>query len=215
MPVSTDGVLLGAWSRIDKAKRILDIGTGTGLLTLMCAQRNQNATIEAIDIDVHAMDAAAFNVEQSPWAERICLYHSDVLNHSFDALFDTIVCNPPYFNSGEQAKSSQRATARHTDSLKHCELLARCSQLLNPEGNANFILPLEEGRQFIETAKLNGWHLKTLCEVKPTERKAMHRLLIELVKSPCEASLESLTIREKDGYSDAFVTLTKDFYLKM
>lgn len=215
MPVSTDGVLLGAWSKVQQAKYILDIGTGTGLLSLMCAQRNALAIIDAIDIDEHAIEAAKKNVQNSPWDSRIHLHHGDVLDYSLSALFDSIVCNPPYFNDGEQAQVRQRAVARHTDQLSHKELLERCFHLLSDHGNANFILPVVEGRQFIESAKKSGWHLKSLCEVKPTSLKDVSRLLIELSKQPCTAEVEALTIRDTTGYSPEFIALTKDFYLKM
>lgn len=215
MPVSTDGVLLGAWANVQQAKSILDIGTGTGLLSLMCAQRNAVATIDAIDIDKYAIDAANENVQNSPWCSRIHLHHGDVLGYSLPAPFETIVCNPPYFNDGEQAKVSQRAVARHTDQLSHKELLERCFHLLSNHGNANFILPVVEGRQFIESAKKSGWHLKSLCEVKPTSLKDVSRLLIELSKQPCTAEVEVLTIKGTSGYSPEFIALTKDFYLKM
>jgi len=215
MPVSTDGVLLGSWAKLDNIKFILDIGTGTGVLSLMCAQRSPNLALEAIEIDHHALQAAQTNFENSPWSERINLHYGDVLAHSFGHKFDTIICNPPYFNSGEQAQNSSRAIARHTDTLDHSDLLQRCWDLLTDQGYASFVLPKVEGEAFISLAKQNKWSLQRLCQVKPTERKEVNRLLIQLGKQPKPLDVSTLTIHDNGGYSDDFVQLTKAFYLKM
>ncbi len=215
MPVSTDGVMLGAWIESPKNATILDIGTGTGLLALMNAQRFTQAQITAVDIEITAIEAAKHNFAHSPWQERLSALHTDVLSFSPGRLFQRIICNPPYFNSGEQAKQSQRATARHTDSLRHDALLSRCHQLLEEDGKANFVLPIVEGEAFIELALHQGWYLSRLCRVQPSERKPVHRLLFELAKQPCNTQESHLIIHSSDGYSDDFVQLTREFYLKM
>ncbi|GAL19594.1 tRNA (adenine37-N(6))-methyltransferase TrmN6 [Vibrio maritimus] len=145
MPVSTDGVLLGAWARFHSSDTLLDIGTGTGLLTLMLAQRFIDAAITAVDIDETAIVDATYNIQHSPWHKRITVLLCDILAQPFEHTFDGIICNPPYFNSGETAKNSQRATARHTHTLSHEHLLDRCDKLLNKEGSASFVLPKVEG----------------------------------------------------------------------
>lgn len=215
MPVSTDGVLLGAWCHLRNAAHILDIGTGTGLLALMCAQRQANATIWALDIEESAAVTAQINAANSPWAERIHIELGDINAVTYPVPFDVIVCNPPYFNSGEQSKTQQRATARHTDSLSHLALLTRCKALISAQGRASFILPVVEGEAFIQLAQQQGWSLSRLCRVKPTEQKAENRLLIELSLQACQTEYQQLTIRDTQGYSDDFIALTKDFYLKM
>jgi len=215
MPVSTDGVLLGAWAELESSKTLLDIGTGTGLLSLMCAQRNLSLSIDAIEIDSHAVEAAQYNFTHSPWYERIKLHSGDVLTHSFPNRFDCIICNPPYFNSGEQAQNISRATARHTSSLSHQDLLKRCWDLLTDQGYASFVLPKVEGEAFIALAKQQGWSLQRLCQVKPTERKEVSRLLIQLNKASMTEDHSTLTIHESGSYSDDFIQLTKAFYLKM
>lgn len=106
MPVSTDGVMLGAWANCPSQSKILDIGTGTGLLALMCAQRFPNAQITALDIEISAIEAAQKNFTQSPWSDRLCVRHTDVLQFESEQRFEHIICNPPYFNSGEQSKQS-------------------------------------------------------------------------------------------------------------
>lgn len=215
MPVSTDGVLLGAWCGIKQANTLLDIGTGTGLLALMCAQRNPDCVIDAIDIDQHALQAAKENFTSSPWSSRLTLLEGDVLNFPFGTSYDAIVCNPPYFNSGEHAQNQQRATARHTLTLSHEALLERCFKLLSADGQAWFVLPEAEGRTFISLAETLGWHLAGLCEVQPTAKKPVSRLLIQLSQYTSNAKIEKLIIQKDNGYSDEFVALTKAFYLKM
>ncbi len=215
MPVSTDGVMLGAWIESPVDVKLLDIGTGTGLLALMCAQRFSQAQITAVDIESTAIEAADQNFVASPWQERLSAYHTDILTFTPPQLFQRIICNPPYFNSGEQSKQSQRATARHTDSLRHDALLKCCYQLLEEDGKASFVLPITEGEQFIELAQHQGWHLSRLCRVQPSEKKPVHRLLFELAKKPCATQESHLIIHSSNGYSDDFVQLTHEFYLKM
>ncbi len=215
MPVSTDGVLLGAWANITHRESILDIGTGTGLLSLMAAQRSKSSQIIAIDIEPNAIEAAQFNFEQSPWGDRLKLVDGDVLTHDFKATFQHIICNPPYFTSGEQTKAHQRAIARHCDTLDHRSLIQKCHTLLTDNGKASFVLPITEGETFIQIALEEGFFLSRNCKVKPTERKPCHRLLFELSKTPSDTQTSELVIHQNGVYSEAFVELTQDFYLKM
>lgn len=220
MPVSTDGVLLGAWSAIRHAKTILDIGTGTGLLALMSAQRNPEASICAVDIEPRAITAATFNFNHSDWSQRLQLINSDISDFAFNhhEKFESIICNPPYFNSGEQSQKGARATARHTGTLSHPALLCACWQLLASNGNASFILPTTEAEHFIEKANNNGWHLSRLCQVKTTPNKPVSRYLFELRKQPTPENFVDdsiLVIHQGDGYSAQFIALTQSFYLKM
>ncbi|MHC6526423.1 tRNA1(Val) (adenine(37)-N6)-methyltransferase [Vibrio proteolyticus] len=215
MPVSTDGVMLGAWADIEPAERILDIGTGTGLLALMCAQRQPHAHVTAVDIEPNAIAAAQHNVTNSAWQARIEILEGDILSMPLTGSFDAIVCNPPYFNSGEQSQHQQRATARHTDRLSHQALIARCAELLTPNGCASFVLPDSEGEAFIRQAEQSGWFVTRLCRVRPSDTKPVHRLLFELARSAVPCQVSELTIRENLDYSQAFIELTREFYLKM
>ncbi|MGR5064155.1 tRNA1(Val) (adenine(37)-N6)-methyltransferase [Photobacterium sp. DNB22_13_2] len=220
MPVSTDGVLLGAWADLPQSGPILDIGTGSGLLALMAAQRTakQGNPITAIEIDNGAAVAAQRNFIDSPWAERIEVAHQTVqvwANQQPSGSVEAIVCNPPYFNHGEQADCQARAAARHTDTLPHHELLAAIRHLLSPAGSASLILPVYEGEQLIEAARSHQLYCHRLCKVKTTERKPPSRLLIDLRKSPLPCQTEQLLIHQDGQYSEGFIALTKAFYLKM
>jgi tRNA1Val (adenine37-N6)-methyltransferase len=216
MPVSTDGVLLGAWANFDRTQRLLDIGTGTGLLTLMCAQRFSTASILAIDINQEAINDATRNVSQSSWTDRIEVKQQNVLSLNAPEGFDAIICNPPYFNSGERAAREQRAIARHSITLSHQELLDKCSQLLSVHGQACFVLPVTEGQEFINYALRTGWFLARCCNVRTTGKKPATRMLFTLQKRACSTEHQELVIHDEiSGYSKAFIQLTQDFYLKM
>ncbi|RXJ73775.1 tRNA (adenosine(37)-N6)-methyltransferase TrmM [Veronia nyctiphanis] len=216
MPVSTDGIMLGAWATAQTNSRILDIGTGTGLLSLMMAQRFPDTSITAVDIDATAVDAAQQNAAASPWSQRIQIQQQDITDWQTTTRFDTIVCNPPYFNSGEASTNSRRATARHTVTLSHQSLLNALSMLITPQGQAHLILPVYEAKALIEEAKDSGLHVSRLLEVAPTEAKPISRHLFTLVKNrPEKIDAQSLVIRQQGAYSEAFIALTRDFYLKM
>ncbi|MGO1297281.1 MAG: tRNA1(Val) (adenine(37)-N6)-methyltransferase [Vibrio sp.] len=215
MPISTDGVLLGAWALSGSQSRILDIGTGSGLLAMMCAQRHSKANIEAIELEVNAYHTASCNFLQSPWSERLHSHHADILTWQSSSLFSGIICNPPYFNAGKSSENRSRAQARHTNSLPHESLLEQCRQLLMPSGTAAFILPTIEGEQFIQTAQENGWFMQRCCYVAMTEKKSASRILLELTLQPTKTVHETLVIRHNGQYTQAFTALTRDFYLKM
>lgn len=226
MPVSTDGILLGAWANIEKAETILDIGCGAGLLSIMCAQRNSDALITGIDIEINAVNAAKSNCEQSPWKTRLMIEMCSLQRFVNKKIqFTAVICNPPYFNNGERSQQTQRALARHTESLSHQRLLNDCHQVLEEGGKASFILPATEGFAFIEL--LNHFNQQKECpfavsrltKVYTTQKKPVSRLLIELTKVDQDVAITtqqaSLFIHQGEGFSDAFITLTKDFYLKM
>ena len=215
MPVSTDGVLLGAWALLPEQGQVLDIGTGTGLLALMAAQRYPFVQITAIDIDKQAVQAATKNCLASPWSERIQVIPHDVKKIQTTHQYAGIICNPPYFTTGKSANQANRALARHTLSLTHQELLFHAYQITTEQGIANFILPTSESMAFIDQAILLGWYIIRLCEIATTEKKTTSRVMMTLAKIERPLSKEKLTIEIDGLYSDEFVSLTKDFYLKM
>jgi tRNA1Val (adenine37-N6)-methyltransferase len=205
MPVSTDAILLGAWANISTAANILDIGSGTGLLAIMCAQRNAIAKITAIEIEQNAYNAAVENTANTPWAERLTVKHTSI-QHYVNLLehcntYDAIICNPPYFNNGLTSSNAQRAIARHTASLSHCDLLIYCEQLLKEQGTASFVLPKAEGSHFIDlmlninTTGPSKLIVTRLVYVKTTADKLATRLLVEITKQSSPAVSSASTFQ--------------------
>lgn len=217
MKVGTDGVLLGAWTPLGSAGRVLDIGTGCGLIALMVAQRTQPCVlIDALELDDAAAAQAAENCAQSAWAERLRVIHGDVVHYARTAgqRYDLIVSNPPYFPVGLPSRSILRDQARYTATLTHEHLLDAARRLLTPEGLLSLVLPLGIGEQIIHSADRNGWHLRYRTDVADRADKPPHRVLLGLspVAGPLVAS--SLILRaEHQRYSTDYHALTKDFYL--
>lgn len=216
MKVGTDGVLLGAWAELEEATSILDIGTGTGLLSLMAAQRNAQARIDALEIEPAACREAAHNIQISPWAERIRLY-PQALQAFFPAIgYDCILCNPPFFVDSTPAPDCGRSLARHADTLPHSELIVHADRLLTPHGKLQVILPVEEARQFITYA--GRYHLfpRKITRVHPNPGKAPKRLLLQLTRQSLPPVETDLVIElSRHQYSKEYIALTRKFYLKM
>jgi tRNA1Val (adenine37-N6)-methyltransferase len=218
MKVGIDGVLIGAWAPLENAKNILDIGTGTGLIALMLAQRSE-ALITAIDIDSAAFKQATENVNQSAWKSRIDVQHIGLQQFSANSVanYDLIVSNPPYFIDSLKAGTVNRTRARHTDSLTHQELIQHGKTLLNKTGRMCIILPVNEGFKCIEMAKSEGLFCSKLVSVYPKPTAIAKRLLIEFSKTVCTQEDSELTVEseQRHHYSPDFTELAKDFYLKL
>lgn len=218
MKVGIDGVLLGVWAPIGEAKNILDVGTGTGLIALMLAQRS-SAMITAIDIDQDAVFQARENTLNSPWKDRIALQSSSLQEFTANesATFDLIVSNPPYFVNSLKNPDKNRTTARHTDSLTHEELINGSLKLLSAEGRLCIILPVKEGMQCVDFAQSKGLFCSKLVKVFPKPEVAAKRLLLEFGFTKVDTVLSELVIEteERHQYSDQFSLLAKDFYLKL
>ena len=225
MKIGTDGVLLGAWAAVAQASSILDIGTGTGILAIMAAQRNRSANIHALEIEAAAFEQARDNIQHCSWSLRIEVFHQSIQAYCQSAPFvsyDSIISTPPYFEVSANTSISEpaRSKARSTDTLSFEQLLSCVEQLLNPSrGNFSLILPLQEGQAFIELAIKKGFYLKRLTHVVPRVGKVANRLLIELVLFPTELTEKTLTIRNEGkvyhDYTQAYTKLLHDFYLFM
>ena len=233
MKVGTDGVLLGAWAPIlSSTQRLLDIGTGTGLIALMLAQRmlkeNNNSTfkIDAIDIDQSSIEQATENISNSPFARFITTHFTSLQDYSPSEKYDAIVCNPPYFVASLKCPDANRTQARHTDTLSFNDLLQHSARLLNSEGTLSVILPVNEGNQLIQLASQYGFSLTKLVHIHPTPTSDPKRLLIRLqitdnksqIATPqsLNVSKSSLTLElARHQYTDEYIALTRDFYLKM
>ncbi len=218
MKVGIDGVLLGAWTPVENANSILDIGTGTGLIGLMLAQRT-NAEITAIDIDANAVLQATENVKNSQWPKRIHVFENALQNFAniSEERFDLIVSNPPYFINSLKTPHENRTTARHTDSLTHEELIEYSIELLNPNGRICIILPVAEGTKCIEFAERKGLFCTRKVTVYPKSEVIAKRLLLEFSKINSFIQENELIVESeiRHRYSVEFTELVKDFYLKL
>ena len=231
MKVGTDGVLLGAWCPVDsrassskssksfKGFKVLDVGTGSGLIALMVAQRLQGAQITAIDIDAGAVEQAQYNFSVSPWSDRLDCQQTALQELEGEGKYDLIVSNPPYFQDSLKNPDSQRAMARHTDTLSYDELLANSARLLTENGTLSLVLPIEAKSQIIAQAQVYGLFPTHITYVYPKPGKAAKRLLIALspnspIVSVTDRVPDSLTLESEDApRSEAYKELTKEFYL--
>lgn len=213
MKVGTDGVLLGAWMDIPKdCRRILDIGTGTGLIALMAAQRTEEAYITGVEIDASSAEQARTNVAASEWSGRIEIVAASVQEYSPQERFDLIVSNPPYYDGTLTCPNDSRTTARHTVSLSFGELAAAVMRLLAPEGRFAVIIPSESVKAMVAALPL---HLVRRCDVRTKPSGAPKRTMLEFSPRFCgPAVYEELTIGDgAGGYDERYRALTADFYL--
>lgn len=238
MKVNTDGVLLGAAVTIySKDKTFLDIGTGTGLIALMLAQRrafqnSDNFIVEAVEIDPVSAEEAKQNFEASPWAENLKIIPLGLCEHDLGLCehesaqckkYDLIVSNPPYFENSVLTDSARRTTARHTTDLSYRELIEFATKHLAKNGRLSMILPAEQEKDVLRHGRMNGLHLQSILRIRTVERKPPTRIIIELSRqrisppkqeTPQNLPKDSLLTIQKEGqYSEEYLSLTKDFYL--
>ena len=224
MKVNTDGMLLGAWAGLpaSSSAQLLDIGTGSGIIALMLAQRcapQQGSSWQIDALETHAASAAtaAQNFTNAPWAAHCRLFPLSLqayLQQHRGSLYDCIVSNPPYFTNALRPLTEARRLVRHTDSLTHPELLQGVTALLKNSGRFAVVLPLSEHRAFCQMARLQGLFLcrETVVHTRP-EREAK-RVLMEFAKKEEPLQSDSLYVYNTEGvYSDAYIQLTQDFYL--
>ena len=217
MKVGTDGTLLGAWAEMERNDgKVLDIGTGTGLIALMMAQRYPEAKVTGIDIDEMAVSQTVENVQGSPFADRIEVLQADVNSFESTELFDSIVCNPPFFNNALICPDNQRTQARHTLSLSYQQLMAAAWRLLRDEGVFSLIIPNDFFQQLESEAHLAGFFLTRVFGVRTIEGKPIKRYLIELRKHPyIELIKKDVMIEDEPNVRSIWYReLTKNFYIK-
>ncbi len=216
MKVNTDGVLLGAWIDTGNAGKILDIGTGTGVIALIMAQRT-NAEITGIEIEKNAALEAAANAENSVWSDRIKIFNISLQEFARknQTPFDLIVCNPPFFINSKKSSDPGLSIAKHNELLSLEEMAAFSAGLLQPDGGLALILPVTEAKQFIAIAALKNLYLYRATVVKPKIFKNPVRMLMEFSREEKEPELSGLTIHNEDssGFTDEYRALTKEFYL--
>jgi tRNA1Val (adenine37-N6)-methyltransferase len=216
MKVGTDAVLLGSWVNASNAKTILDIGTGTGIIALMLAQKS-GARIDAIDIDTTAFIQASENVIDCSWKDRIDVHHISLQQFAkeSDHKYDLIVSNPPYFVDSSKASEESRTNARHTDLLPFDDLLNGVLKLLNVAGKFYVILPTKESELFREMAEEHKLYLTKLTRIITRTDKPEKRVMMRFEFTQRAFSEDSITIEkdERHSYTDEYKELTKDYYL--
>lgn len=224
MKVGTDGVLLGAWARVERCHHILDAGTGTGLIALMAAQRS-NAHITAIDLDANAVAQATENAASSPWKERIQVMKADMRelgNSRLDTpetnspLFDAILCNPPYFENSLKCPDTARTMARHTDTLSFDELARSAARLLTSGGELSVIIPYDRANDMTVSAACYGLFASRQTIIAPVQSGKPKRILMAFTRQGEPHTPHTLYVKdEQRNYTPEYIQLVKDFYLKM
>lgn len=218
MKVGTDGVLLGAWAHLNEHhRRVLDIGTGTGLVALMVAQRTESwgAEVVGVEIDAPSAEDAADNFRSSEWAARLSVVECAVQEYAPTEKFDHIISNPPYFVNSLLSPDSSRTTARHTTSLSFEELARAAGRLLSSQGVLSLVLPYDAVGDMILAAVRVGLFLVRREDVRSKPTSAPLRSLLEFGFEPLTTVRTELTIHTSDGdYTEEYRNLTRDFYLK-
>lgn len=215
--VGVDGTLLGAWCTVPQSGEILDIGTGSGLIALMCAQRSLDAHISAIEIDTPSCEEASRNFSESPWSARLEAINEDFLKFSSSKKYDLIVSNPPFFDSGVKEITTPRESARHQCALPIDLLIKKAAGWLSASGILALVLPADQEEKIIKTAGYAMLRCARLCRVKGNPGAPEKRILIELMPetSAEKTEITSLILEESPLIpTEAYRTLCHDFYLK-
>tara|TARA_R110001632_G_scaffold47000_1_gene119151 strand:- start:4638 stop:5360 length:723 start_codon:yes stop_codon:yes gene_type:complete len=222
MKVGTDGVLLGAWCSLETyPDTILDIGSGTGLIALMMAQRCDAMTIDAVEINEEAYEQTVENFEQSDWGDRLFCYHSsfqgfaEEMNEEAEE-YDLIISNPPFYTDEFETEDTARNKARFTSALSFEELISGAANLLSEVGTFALIIPFKEEQNFVSLVLDTQLNLNRVCRVKGTVTSEIKRSLLEFSFENKELIEEELVIETaRHQYTQAYIDLVKDFYLKM
>lgn len=219
MKIGTDGVLLGAWTPIDEtANSILDIGTGTGVIALMAAQRSEAEIIDALEIDSDAYEQAVDNFEASPWGDRLFCYHASFQEffQEIDDQYDVLISNPPFYSEDYKTSNEQRDMARFQDALPIEHLFIGAARLLSDQGKFALILPFKEEQKCIEIAKHVHLFPHKITRVKGNATSKIKRSLLLFGRNEIECEVDELIIENsRHVYTEEYINLTKDFYLKM
>jgi tRNA1Val (adenine37-N6)-methyltransferase len=217
MKVGTDGVLIGCWADVEEAKMVLDIGTGSGVIALILAQRTEKDTvIHAVETESDAAKQALRNVEASPWPDKIKVHPVRIQEFRPNLKFDHIVTNPPFFVNSFLPPDKRRKEARHTASLSFADLVASAIALLDPLGKFSLIIPPVEGAILREYAMQHGLYCSRLCEFRPRAEKRIERWLMEFTFQEKETTKDELVMYGTgDEWTPRFKALSKDFYLNI
>ncbi|MGS2719245.1 tRNA1(Val) (adenine(37)-N6)-methyltransferase [Paraglaciecola aestuariivivens] len=219
MKVGTDSLMLGSWVEPKEASKILDIGTGSGLLAIMLAQKApSHAQITGIDIDKHAITQAKTNAANCPWSQKITFYQSDVQTWPLNQQYDLVISNPPYFavnhSANQLSRNNKREHARQTSALKHGDLLKFVSQGLSPTGTFYCVLPADSAAAFCTLAEQCGLYLIKSLAIQARPDTAIIRMLLAFSWQSIKPIEQQITIyTQAQNYSPEYQALCKDFYL--
>ena len=218
MKVGTDGVLLGAWTSVPPPGcRVLDIGTGTGLVALMAAQRTEQARVDGLEIDPSSARQARENFQHSPWKDSITCIQASIQEYCSrnKDLYDLIICNPPFFSASTPAPSHEKNLARHDVSLSLEDLFNGSVALMKKTALLSLILPAQKEARALELVREHELVCQRRTRVRPSPGKAIHRVLLEFSWAEGECREDELTIETgiRHHYTDAYQKLTEDFYL--
>lgn len=215
MKVGTDSIILGSAIKIkSEYKRILDVGTGTGLLSLMIAQKSSNSDITAVEIDSNAYHQAKINIDKCKWRNRINLIHADAKQLEIDHKYDLIICNPPYFSNSKKSVIIYKNTARHQVELTFKDLLNIWHKIGNDDSDLACIIPIIESEKLYKMVKNHGNYLAYYLEVRSNPNSNPKRAVMLFSKNKMETIKSELCIHNNQGgYSEAYINMTKDFYL--
>jgi tRNA1Val (adenine37-N6)-methyltransferase len=216
MRVGTDAVLLAAWVRLGDCTHVLDVGTGTGVIALICAQRCSSAMVEAIEIDQGSAEDAQENFENSPWKKRLKIHLGDFLKIVASEKFDMIISNPPYFTHSLRAADPIRNAARHDDFLPSDEFMKQSRRMLKQEGKVALIFPKSELERWVVDGAASGLYPSRICHVFTLAHKDAARVMVEFTfHAAPEPEMESILIQKSPGEpSDAYKQMTTAFYTK-
>ena len=218
MKVGTDGVLLGAWANVAEVKNVLDIGTGTGVIALMIAQRTfPEVLIDAVELNENASEDARENFAISAWQERITLHEMSIQTYQTDQRYDLIITNPPYFVNSYKPADKKRLVARHSESLPFVELLEVVKKFLNPSGRFAVILPPAESNSIKSFAEKipTPLYCNRECLFRTRSHKSVERILMEFSFKQVQTITEEICLYQQgEEWTDQYLALTKDFYLE-
>lgn len=219
MKIGTDGVLLGAWTSIrNNPSSVLDIGGGTGILSLILAQRCFAELIDAIEIDDSTYEQCVDNFEQSPWGDRLFCYHAslEAFVEEIEDKYDLIISNPPFYSEDYKSENTKRDLARFTDAMPFEHLIDSASKLLSEDGIFSVIIPFKEEVSFIKIASKYNLSINKILRVKGNPNSEIKRSLLEFSFRESDININKLIIEtERHQYTEDYINLTKDFYLKM
>jgi len=219
MKIGTDSVLLGAWANLNhNPYSILDIGAGTGVLALMLAQRSQAEVIDALEIDDKAYEQCVANFEASPWGDRLFCYHASLVEFitEVEDEYDLIISNPPFYSEDYKSGETQRDLARFNDAMPFEHLVAAAGKFLSEQGKFVVIIPFKEEERFINISQKVNLFPNQILRIRGNTNSPIVRSLIEFSFEKSEPKTNELTIeKERHNYTEDYINLTKDFYLKM